>query len=95
MKSLMVYVIQKLKVNNKELRQKILRVKISKDKSKCLIFLSQKKYLTKVLNTYKSLNSKPIQTPLAMHFKLSNSPCPKTDDEKLDKTNVPQTLLDV
>lgn len=69
--------------------QKILGVKISRDKSKGLIFLSQKKYFIKVLNTYKKLNSKPVKTPLAAHFKLNNSMCPKTDYEKLDMKNVP------
>ncbi|KAH9649101.1 hypothetical protein KPL70_025857 [Citrus sinensis] len=43
----------------------------------------------KVLETYKMLDSKPVLTPLAAHFRLSNQLCPKTDEEKLDMKNVP------
>lgn len=42
-----------------------------------------------MLNTYKKLDSKPVKTPLAAHFKLNNSMCPKTNYEKLDMKNVP------
>ena len=45
--------------------------------------------MTKVMETYKMLDSKPVLTPLAAHFKLSNQLCPKTDEEKLDMKNVP------
>lgn len=53
------------------------------------MFLSHKKYLIRVLDTYKILNSKPLLTPLAAHFRLSNFQCPKADDEKLEMKNIP------
>ena len=34
-------------------------------------------------------NAKPISTPLANHFRLSTSQCPKTDDEVNDMSKVP------
>lgn len=54
------------------LTKKILGVKIKRNRSKSLIFISQEKCLTKVLDTYKMLDSKPVQTSLAAHFKLSD-----------------------
>ncbi|KAH9647613.1 hypothetical protein KPL70_025255 [Citrus sinensis] len=69
--------------------KKILGVEIKRNITKGEIFLSQERYLTKVLETYKMLDSKPVLTPLAAHFKLSNQLCPKTDEEKLDMKNVP------
>ena len=45
--------------------------------------------MTKVMETYKMLDSKPVLTHLAAHFRLSNQLCPKTDEEKLDMKNVP------
>ncbi|KAH9655442.1 hypothetical protein KPL70_022326 [Citrus sinensis] len=69
--------------------KKILGVEIKRNRTNGEIFLSQERYLTKVLETYKMLDSKPVLTPLAAHFKLSNQLCPKTDEEKLDMKNVP------
>ncbi|KAH9670332.1 hypothetical protein KPL70_016941 [Citrus sinensis] len=68
---------------------KILSVEIKRNRTKEEIFLSQERYLTKVLETYKMLDSKPVLTPLAAHFKLSNQLYPKTDEDKLDMKNVP------
>lgn len=58
----------------KDLRfaKKILGVEIKRNRTKDEIFLSQEKYLTNVLETYKMLDSKLVLTPLATHFKLSN-----------------------
>ena len=54
-----------------------------------LLYLSQEIYLKKVLTTYGMIESKPIQTPLASHFKLNSSQCPATDEEKLEMVSVP------
>ena len=34
-------------------------------------------------------NAKPVQLPLASHFRLSNLQCPQTEAEKQDMANVP------
>ena len=52
--------------------KKILGMEIKRDRRKGTMFLSQKKYLEKVLNTFGMSNCKPVITPLASHFKLSN-----------------------
>ena len=34
-------------------------------------------------------DSKPVQTPLASHFRLNSSQCPSTDEEKQEMMSVP------
>ena len=60
--------------------KKILGVEIDRNRAACLMFLSQKKYLTRVLHAFQILNSKPVMTPLAAHFRLSNLQSPKTSE---------------
>ena len=52
--------------------KKILGMEITRDRRKGTMFLSQKKYLEKVLNTFGMSSCKPVITRLASHFKLSN-----------------------
>lgn len=56
--------------------------------SKGTIFLSQEKYLRKVLDTFKMSSSKLVQLPLASYFRLYNLQCLKKEEEKLDATNI-------
>lgn len=35
---------------------------------------------------------KPVITPLASHFKLSDKTCPKTENEKRDMANIPYRM---
>lgn len=53
--------------------KKILGVEIRKNMKSGLLYLSQESYLKKVLTTYGMTDSKPVQTPLASHFRLSSS----------------------
>ncbi|KAH9685060.1 hypothetical protein KPL70_013801 [Citrus sinensis] len=69
--------------------KKILGMEITRDRRKGTMFLSQKKYLEKVLNTFGMNNCKPVITPLASHFKLSNQQCPKTSEKKQEMSKVP------
>lgn len=57
--------------------KKILVVEIIKNKRNSSIFLSQEKYLTRVLKTFGMLDRKLVQLPLATHFKLCKLYCPK------------------
>lgn len=52
--------------------KKILGMEIIRDRGKRTMFLSWKKYLEKVLETFRMTYCKPVITPLAAHFKLSN-----------------------
>ena len=69
--------------------KKILGMEITRDRRKGTMFLSQKKYLEKVLNTFGMNNCKPVITPFASYFKLSNQQCPKTSEEKQEMSKAP------
>ncbi len=51
--------------------QKILRIEIKRDRSTGKIWLSQEKYIMKVLERFNMDGAKFVSTPLAAHFKLS------------------------
>jgi len=48
--------------------KKILGMKIHKNIQEGKLFLSQKKYIEKVLERFGMLDAKPVKTPLAAHF---------------------------
>ncbi|KAH9706494.1 hypothetical protein KPL70_012223 [Citrus sinensis] len=63
--------------------QRILGMEIRRDKKNRSIWLTQKSYLKKVLERFgMDDKTKPICTPLALHFKLSSSSCPKSQEER-------------
>ncbi|KAH9791941.1 CCHC-type domain-containing protein [Citrus sinensis] len=62
--------------------KKILGMEIRRNRSKGIMFLSQEKYLRKVLETFDMSKAKPLQLPLASHFRLSNLQCPQTEAQK-------------
>ncbi|KAH9687881.1 Integrase catalytic domain-containing protein [Citrus sinensis] len=76
-------------MKNLGIAKKILGVEIERDRAAGVMFLSQKKYLTRVLHSFQMLNSKPVGTPLAAHFRLSNLQCRKISEEKLEIEDVP------
>ena len=57
--------------------KKILGVEIIRNRKARTMFLSQKDYIEKVLIRFSMNESKPVQTPLAGHFKLSGTVSPK------------------
>ncbi|KAH9687012.1 hypothetical protein KPL70_014605 [Citrus sinensis] len=69
--------------------KKILGMEIKRDRSKGIMFLSQKKYLRRVLETFGMTSCKPVMTPIATHFKLSSLQCSKTEEEKLEMAKIP------
>ncbi|KAH9657534.1 hypothetical protein KPL70_023118 [Citrus sinensis] len=69
--------------------KKILGMEIKRDRSKGIMFLSQEKYLKRVLETFGMTSCKPVMTPIATHFKLSSLQCPKTKKEKLEMAKIP------
>ncbi|KAH9791940.1 CCHC-type domain-containing protein [Citrus sinensis] len=69
--------------------KKILGMEIRRNRSKGIMFLSQEKYLRKVLETFDMSKAKPLQLPLASHFRLSNLQCPQTEAQKQGMASVP------
>lgn len=68
--------------------KKILGIEIKK-KRPGRITLSQKQYLSKVLDRFNMNKAKPISTPLAPHFKLTKDQSPKTETERVYMDKVP------
>ncbi|KAL1223418.1 Retrovirus-related Pol polyprotein from transposon TNT 1-94 [Cardamine amara subsp. amara] len=59
---------------------RILGMDISRDRSKGVLKLSQQAYLEKVLRKFSMDQSKPVQTPMGCHFKLSS----RKEEEKAE-----------
>ena len=64
-------------------------MQISRDRKNKKIWLSQKKYIEKVLERFSMSNAKPVGSPLAVHFKLCSEQSPSSDEEKEKMQKVP------
>eukprot|EP00253_Pinus_taeda_P030085 PITA_30085 len=69
--------------------RQILGMEIFRDRSNGKLWLSQQKYVEKILLRFGMNNVKPVSIPLASHFKLSSSLCPNTDEEKDYMSRIP------
>jgi hypothetical protein len=69
--------------------KKILGMEIRRDRQAGKLFLSQQKYIERVLDRFCMNNCKPVSTPLAAHFKLSSDLCPETEEEMECMSHVP------
>jgi len=67
--------------------RKILGMEIHRDRKAGKLYLSQKKYLEKVLERFNMTDYKLVSTPLAAHFKLSFDSWP-TSKEEIDKMSL-------
>jgi hypothetical protein len=77
--------------NTKDLgvTRKILGMEIFKDTRNGNLWLSQQKYVDKILLRFGMNNVKPVSIPLASHFKISSSFCPSTKEEKEYMSRIP------
>ena len=69
--------------------QQILSMRIMRDKKNKRLWLSQEKYIKKVLDRFNMKDVKLVGTPPATHFKLSIELCPSNDKEKEEKSKIP------
>nr|KYP53356.1 Retrovirus-related Pol polyprotein from transposon TNT 1-94 [Cajanus cajan] len=69
--------------------KKILGMEIHRDRQVGKLFLSQQKYIERLLDRFNMNNCKPVSTPLAAHFKLSSDLCPQTKEEMERMSHVP------
>ena len=67
----------------------ILGMEIHRDRKNGKLWLSQQKYVEKVLEKFGMNNVKPVNVPLASHFKLSSDLSPRTNEEKKYMSRVP------
>ncbi|WJX83794.1 hypothetical protein P8452_66428 [Trifolium repens] len=69
--------------------RKILGIEIVRDRNEKKLYLSQEKYVEKVLRRFSMDKAKAVSIPLASHFKLSHKLCPSTNEEKLSMKSIP------
>ncbi|CAM8930884.1 unnamed protein product [Rhodiola kirilowii] len=69
--------------------QKILGVKLTRDRTNGVICLSQSEYFAKVLDKFTVVNVKSNIIPLGGHLVFSKKDCPKTEQERMNMMNVP------
>ncbi|GMP46978.1 hypothetical protein CsSME_00014930 [Camellia sinensis var. sinensis] len=71
---------------------KILSMRIHRDKANGTLKLSQAEYVKKVLKRFSMDGAKPESTPLASHFRLTKEQSPKTEEEQAYMEHVPYAL---
>lgn len=69
--------------------KKMLGMEINIDFLDDIIFLSQRKYVMKMLERFGMQHCKAVGTPLVLHLKLSSEQCPVTEEDKRRMSNVP------
>ena len=69
--------------------KQMLGMRITRDRKEKKLWLSQEKYVERVLERFNMKDAKSISTPLANHLKLSRSLCPTTTDEKEKMASIP------
>lgn len=73
--------------------KRILGVELIRNRTTKTLFLSQEKYVIKVLDKCGMINYKPVSTPLAAHFRLSFLQCPDIDLKQSEMLKVPYASL--
>ncbi|GAA0175945.1 hypothetical protein LIER_41998 [Lithospermum erythrorhizon] len=63
--------------------QHILGMEIKRNRAQRLLWLSQQKYVLRVLQRFNMESSKPVSFPLGTHFKMSSQLCPKNEVEHI------------
>lgn len=69
--------------------KQILGMEITRDRKAGKLWLSQEKYIERVLERFNMKHAKPVGTPLATHFKLDKRACPTTEKEKEAMSAIP------
>ena len=69
--------------------KRILGMEIMRDRKAGKLWLSQERYIERMLERFNIKNSKPVSTPLIGHFKLSKRLFPSTEKEKGEMPVIP------
>ena len=62
--------------------KQILGIEIHRDRKNGKLSFSQEKYVEKILERFEMNKAKPVNVPLASHFKISSSLCSSSVEEK-------------
>ena len=71
----------------------ILGMRIVHDRKQRKLWLSQEKYIKKVLDRFNISKAKPVISPLAGYFKLSSQQCPTSREERKKMEKVPYAYV--
>ena len=69
--------------------KQILGIEIHKDRGNGKLSISQEKYVEKIVERFEMNKAKPVNVPLASHFKLSSNLCPSSVEENDYMSRVP------
>ena len=83
----------KFEMKDLGLAKRILGMEIERDRSKRVLRLSQKSYISKVLIRFEMNNVKIVNTLLGQHFRLSITQAPKTHEEKRFMERIPYASM--
>ena len=63
------------------------------DRTKNMLWFSQEKYVTNVLQRFNMHNTKPVGSTLPMNCKLNSSQCPRGEKDKSEMRRVSYALV--
>ena len=69
--------------------RQILGMQIPRDRKAKKLWLSQEKYIERILERFNMKHAKPVNTPLGSHFKLRKKSC---SSSKKEKENIASTI---
>ncbi|KAH9762165.1 hypothetical protein KPL70_000710 [Citrus sinensis] len=69
--------------------KRILGIDIVRDRTAGTLFLSQSRYISKVLERFQMMDSKLVLTPLGAQFKISKDMSPTSDVEEVKMADIP------
>ena len=72
--------------------KRILGMEILRDRKADKLWLSQERYIERMLERFNMKSSKPVSTPLVGHLKLSKRLYPSTEKEKGEISIIPYSL---
>ncbi|CAL5395059.1 unnamed protein product [Camellia sinensis] len=72
--------------------QQMLGIQIVRGRKAKKLWLSQEKYIERVIAKFNMKDSKPVNTPLANHFKLSKSSCSSSTKEREEMEAIPYSF---
>ncbi|XP_073117613.1 uncharacterized protein [Elaeis guineensis] len=80
---------QEFEMKDLDPARKILGMEIFRDRAWRVLHLSQRGYIQKVLERFGMKGAKPVELPLADHFRLSKTMAPQTEVEAQEMETIP------
>lgn len=71
-----------------------LGMEIMRDKKTSKLWLSQERYIERMLERFNMKYSKSVSAPLVGYFKLSKKSCSSTEEEMVEMSFIPYSLIE-